>query len=165
MTLEDLAFDWDPNVPKPVEYVVDEISIGKAFVVEGCSAFDKTDAAVRLAARVAHLTRHTDDLPHPEIRRKVVYLTDNHERAIAALHRMYAAGDLEPDDIVSEWFRIYLADGEVNPKDLTFVHDHVTEHVYEDKRWPAKPLVVFDFEKSPHPYNAELMKVLNGIPR
>lgn len=152
-----ITFDFQPQLlseynynideATPTEFIIDGFIAAGIFLIAGYPGVGKTSFIVSLATQIAHLNKEVTPF-RPIIRRKIVYVTEDPEQVARILRGIKLYGDLDYDsDSVRDWFRIIPA-RRVAPRalgeTLKHVKRHITEHVYEDKTFSAKPLVILD---------------------
>lgn len=134
---------------EPIEFVIDGFQVPGITVVAGQPGVGKTSLLVSLYVQVAGLGRPDNPLK-PNIRRKIVYVTEDPKQVKQILIGMFANGLINADEAETrEWFIIKRAQ-RLNPLDVgDEIKRYREEYTYEavsmfDDSFLVAPLIVLD---------------------
>jgi len=164
--------DYDLDNPPVASYLLDQLICDKITLIAGSPGVGKTTQLVPLFCRVAHLCAADDPLK-PEVRRRVVYFSEDPDQVVKILHAMYLDGQLgsASQSEIKDWFRIISArrlhhHEFIERRDFMATLANEVDcngHVYHDM-----PLLVFDtssasFEMEDENSNSAVSAVLSTL--
>jgi hypothetical protein len=144
-------------------YVLDGIICDQIALIAGSAGVGKTSSLIPLFMKVAHLCKADDPLK-PEIRRRVIYITEDvvqAENILMAVRKSGAIGNVAKEE-VDDFFRIVpakrMSAEEIvqvagDYRDLAYLNKNQTEEGYFE--YLAMPLTVFDTANSTIDLNNE----------
>lgn len=140
--------NYDTSAPRPMEFVLDGFVRAGSLVLAGAPGVGKSSIVVPLAATVAWLTDMKE--LRPVLRRRVYYVTEDHEQVVRMLRGMRLMKILTaPDGEMREWFRI-IPSVRTSPKAWQLSLTEMLRDAAHDQEfagglsYKVEPLVVLD---------------------
>jgi hypothetical protein len=139
------AQGFNATTLRATEYVIDGFIGMGLTILAGEPGGGKTSIIVPVICHAAHLCRY-DSFLKPEIKRHVVYVSEDTEQVERCLYAMnkYGSLDIEQDEF-NEWFHLYEAH-RADPQAIAkMLVDLDTKFSYESPSgFVIKPVIVFD---------------------
>ena len=136
---------YDATTLKATEYVIDGFIGMGLTILAGEPGGGKTSIVVPLVAHAAHLC-HEDSFLKPELRRHVVYVSEDTEQVERCIYAMNQYGNLGiAQSEFSEWFHLHEAH-RASPRSIAQMLTYLDEqYSYSlDNGFVVKPVIVFD---------------------
>lgn len=136
---------YDATTLKATEYVIDGFIGMGLTILAGEPGGGKTSIVVPLVAHAAHLC-HEDSFLKPELRRHVVYVSEDTEQVERCIYAMNKYGNLGIEQSeFSEWFHLHEAH-RASPRSIAQMLTYLDEqYCYSlDNGFVVKPVIVFD---------------------
>ena len=136
---------YDATTLRATEYVIDGFIGMGLTILAGEPGGGKTSIVVPLIAHAAHLC-HSDSFLKPELRRHVVYVSEDTEQVERCIYAMNQYGNLGLEQSeFSEWFHLHEAH-RASPRSiaqmLTYLDEQYTYSL--ENGFVVKPVIVFD---------------------
>jgi len=164
--------DYDLDNPPTASFLLDQLICDKITLIAGSPGVGKTTQLVPLFTKVAHLCA-ADDPMKPEVRRRVVYFSEDPDQVVKILHAMYLDGQLGDASKaeIKDWFRIISARRLQSHEFIErkeFMATLANEVTYQGVTYQDMPLLVFDtssasFEMEDENSNSAVSAVLSTI--
>ena len=140
-----LDYDYLPDKLKATEYVIDGFIAMGLTILAGEPGGGKTSIIVPLIAHAAHLC-DKDAFLKPELRRHVVYVSEDTEQVERCIYAMKKYGHIGIDSAeFKQWFHIREAHRSKPEHIASLLEDIDQEFTYRlDNGFEVKPVVIFD---------------------
>jgi molybdopterin-guanine dinucleotide biosynthesis protein len=138
-------FDYSPDTLKATEYVIDGFIGMGLTILAGEPGGGKTSIIVPLMAHAAHLCDKNHFLK-PELRRHVIYVSEDTEQVERCIYAMKKYGKINIDSAqFKEWFHIREAHRSKPEHLASLLEDIDQEFTYRlENGFKVKPVVIFD---------------------
>ena len=138
-------FDYSPDTLKATEYVIDGFIGMGLTILAGEPGGGKTSIIVPLMAHAAHLCDKNHFLK-PELRRHVIYVSEDTEQVERCIYAMKKYGKINIDSAeFKEWFHIREAHRSKPEHIANLLEDIDQEFTYRlENGFKVKPVVIFD---------------------
>lgn len=138
-------YDYSPDTLKATEYVIDGFIAMGLTILAGEPGGGKTSIVVPLMAHAAHLC-DKDSFLKPELRRHVVYVSEDTEQVERCIYAMKKYGKLGIDAAeYKQWFHIREAHRSKPEHIASLLEDIDQEFTYRlENNFAVKPVVIFD---------------------
>lgn len=138
-------YDYSPDTLKATEYVIDGFIAMGLTILAGEPGGGKTSIIVPLMAHAAHLC-DKDAFLKPELRRHVVYVSEDTEQVERCIYAMkkYAKLGIDSDEF-KQWFHVREAHRSKPEHIASLLEDIDQEFTYRlENGFAVKPVVIFD---------------------